>query len=162
GVGAHRPRGSAAQPRRTRHPARPDRGLLRPRRQQVPSRSVPAQARGRAAGRATMTPRRSLLGWFTASGRLHNRCAAVVAERDAARSYALFQKVARRFAGKTEKYAALWLPFLTSMLGSLAARGLTDADLRLLEETGARVAGTAGSEVGLAQIWSPIVAAWDA
>jgi hypothetical protein len=109
-----------------------------------------------------VTPRRTFLGWLTPGGRLRNRWAAALTEPDPDSALAQLRDVARRFARRPEKLAALWPPFLSSALGTPTARRFTAADLRSLEETGARVAGHAGSRVSLEQAWLPILAAWDA
>jgi hypothetical protein len=109
-----------------------------------------------------MTPRRSVLGWFTARGRLRNSWAKALTESDPARLVERLRAVVARFSANPARSAALWPPFLTSVLDGPAARHFPEDDLRSLENVGAQIARQAPGTVNLAQVWLPIVTVRDA
>ncbi|MEV6907218.1 hypothetical protein [Amycolatopsis sp. NPDC051071] len=98
---------------------------------------------------------------FTRHGRLRNRWAAALAEPDPAHRLRSLLALQTEFTEHPKALAASWPPYVADVL-AIGGGTLPSDDLSDLEARGAIVADGSGGRLGLADAWSPLIAARDA
>lgn len=99
---------------------------------------------------------------FTRQGRLANRWAAALAEPDSYVRLRALLGLSARFTRHPKALAALWPPFLDSVLRGPHAARLTQDDLASLATAGTVVAKESAGQISLAESWFPLLVARDA